>query len=196
MFLYGAGGHAKVIMDILRAEGKCIEALIDDNKDLKEVMGVKVVNGELDNISPLIISIGNNRTRKLITEKVKAEFGMAIHPSAIISDSAVIEAGTVVMQGAIVQACAHIGKHCIINTGASVDHECIIEDFVHISPHSTLCGNVHVGEGAWIGAGTTIIPGVKIGKWSVVGAGSVVTKDIPDGVLAVGNRCKVIKELL
>lgn len=100
------------------------------------------------------------------------------------------------MQGAIVQACAHIGKHCIINTGASVDHECIIEDFVHISPHSTLCGNVHVGEGAWIGAGTTIIPGVKIGKWSVVGAGSVVTKDIPDGVLAVGNRCKVIKKLL
>lgn len=196
MFLYGAGGHAKVIMDILRAEGKCIEALIDDNKELKEVMGVKVVNGELDNISPLIISIGNNRTRKLIAEKVKAEFGMAIHPSAIISDSAVIEAGTVVMQGAIVQACAHIGKHCIINTGASVDHECIIEDFVHISPHSTLCGNVHVGEGAWIGAGTTIIPGVKIGKWSVVGAGSVVTKDIPDGVLAVGNRCKVIKKLL
>ena len=196
MFLYGAGGHAKVIMDILRAEGKCIEALIDDNKDLKEVMGVKVVNGELDNISPLIISIGNNRTRKLIAEKVKAEFGMASHPSAIISDSAVIEAGTVVMQGAIVQACAHIGKHCIINTGASVDHECIIEDFVHISPHSTLCGNVHVGEGAWIGAGTTIIPGVKIGKWSVVGAGSVVTKDIPDGVLAVGNRCKVIKKLL
>ena len=58
------------------------------------------------------------------------------------------------------------------------------------------CGNVHVGEGAWIGAGTTIIPGVKIGKWSVVGAGSVVTKDIPDGVLAVGNRCKVIKKLL
>lgn len=196
MFLYGAGGHAKVIMDILRAEGKDIEALIDDNKDLKEVMGVKVVNGRLDKISPLIISIGNNKTRKLIADRVKAEFGRAMHPSAIISDSAVIEAGTVVMQGAIVQACAHIGKHCIINTGASVDHECVIEDFVHISPHATLCGNVHVGEGAWIGAGATVIPGVKIGKWSVIGAGSVVVRDIPDGVLALGNRCKVIKKLI
>lgn len=196
MFLYGAGGHAKVIMDILRAEGKDIEALIDDNKELKEVMGVKVVNGRLDKISPLIISIGNNKTRKLIADRVKAEFGRAMHPSAIISDSAVIEAGTVVMQGAIVQACAHIGKHCIINTGASVDHECVIEDFVHISPHATLCGNVHVGEGAWIGAGATVIPGVKIGKWSVIGAGSVVVRDIPDGVLALGNRCKVIKKLI
>lgn len=64
---------------------------------------------------------------------------------------------------------------------------------MHISPHSTLCGNVHVGEGSWIGAGTTVLPGVKIGKWSVIGAGSVVAKDIPVGILAVGNRCKTIK---
>ncbi|MFK1918720.1 DapH/DapD/GlmU-related protein, partial [Bacteroides fragilis] len=99
------------------------------------------------------------------------------------------------MQGSIIQVCAQVGRHCIINTGASVDHECVIEDYVHISPHSTLCGNVSVGEGSWIGAGTTIIPGVKIGKWSVIGAGSVVTKDIPDHVLAVGNRCKIIKSI-
>ena len=51
---------------------------------------------------------------------------------------------------------------------------------------------MQIGEGSWIGAGTTVIPGVKIGRWSVVGAGSVVTKDIPDGVLAVGNRCEII----
>ena len=91
--------------------------------------------------------------------------------------------------------CAQVGRHCIINTGASVDHECVIEDYVHISPHSTLCGNVSVGAGSWIGAGTTVIPGVKIGKWSVIGAGSVVTKDIPDRVLAVGNRCEIIKSI-
>ena len=64
------------------------------------------------------------------------------------------------------------------------------------SPHCTLCGNVQVGEGTWIGAGSTVIPGVKIGKWSVIGAGSVVVRDIPDGVLALGNRCEVIKKLL
>ncbi len=196
MFLYGAGGHAKVIMDILKAEGKCIEALIDDNRELKEVMGVKVLHGQTGGISPLIISIGSNRIRKLIAQKVHATFGTAVHPSAIVSESARIGEGTVVMQGAIVQTCTQIGKHCIINTGASVDHECVIGDFVHISPHCTLCGNVQVGEGTWIGAGSTVIPGVKIGKWSVIGAGSVVVKDIPDGVLALGNRCEVIKKLL
>ena len=67
---------------------------------------------------------------------------------------------------------------------------------MHLSPHSTLCGNVTVGEGAWIGAGSVILPGIKIGKWSIVGAGSVVCKDIPDGVLAVGNRCRVIKKII
>ena len=93
------------------------------------------------------------------------------------------------------QADAQIGKHCIINTGASIDHESVIADYVHISPHSTLCGNVYVGEGSWIGAGSIVIPGLRIGRWCVIGAGSVVTKDIPDGVLAVGNRCKIIKKI-
>lgn len=100
-----------------------------------------------------------------------------------------------IMQNAVVQSSSKIGKHCIINTSASIDHDCLIEDFVHISPNSALCGNVKVGEGTWIGAGSTIIPGVKIGKWSIIGAGSVVTKDIPDYSLAVGNRCRVIKSL-
>jgi sugar O-acyltransferase (sialic acid O-acetyltransferase NeuD family) len=99
------------------------------------------------------------------------------------------------MQGAIIQASSVVGKHCIINTGASVDHDCNIADFVHISPHATLCGDVTVGEGSWIAAGATIIPGVKIGKWCVIGAGSVVTKDIPDYSLAAGNRCKIIKKI-
>lgn len=195
MFLYGAGGHAKVIMDILKAEGKLVEALIDDNKELNELMGVKVLHSINQTMSPLIVSIGDNNTRRLIAEKVNATFGIAIHPSAIISDSVKIDVGTVVMQGVIIQACTQICRHCIVNTGASIDHECVIDDFVHISPRVTLCGNIHVGEGTWIGAGTVVIPGVKIGKWSIIGAGSVVDKDIPDGVLALGNRCRIIKSL-
>lgn len=195
MFLYGAGGHAKVIMDILQAEGKQVEALIDDDRELNELMGVKVLHNVNHAISPLIISIGDNRIRRLIAEKVNATFGRAIHPSAIISDSVKIGVGTVVMQGAIIQACSQIGRHCIVNTRAAIDHECVIGDFVHISPGTTLCGNIHVGEGSWIGAGTVVIPGVRIGKWSIIGAGSVVDKDIPDGVLALGNRCKIIKSL-
>lgn len=55
--------------------------------------------------------------------------------------------------------------------------------------------DVHIGENAWIGAGTVIVPGVHIGRNTVIGAGSVVTKDIPDSVVAVGNPCKVLREI-
>ena len=194
MYLYGASGHAKVIIDILKANHIEIEGLVDDNPNINELLGYPVFHGRED-ISPLIISIGDNKIRQMIAHKLNVEFGTAIHPSAMISPYAIVREGSVIMQGAVVQSCACIGKHCIVNTGVSVDHECVIGDYVHISPHSTLCGNVHVGEGCWIGAGTTVLPGVKVGKWSVIGAGSVFAKDIPDGVLAVGNRCKTIKTL-
>ncbi len=193
MYLFGASGHAKVIMDILDASNIKIDALVDDNADINELHGYKVLHG-ITNASPIIVSIGSNAIRKSIVEKLSGEFGTAIHPQSIVSPTVKIGEGTVVMHGSIVQSDASIGKHCIINTGASIDHECIIEDFVHISPGSILCGNVNVGEGAWIGAGSAIIPGVKIGKWSIIGAGSVVVKDIPDGVVAYGNPCRIIRE--
>jgi sugar O-acyltransferase (sialic acid O-acetyltransferase NeuD family) len=192
MYLYGANGHAKVIIDILRANKEPVEALFDDNPLLLSLLGYPVLSPTKVR-GPLIISIGSNKIRKRIAESLSLDFGIAIHPSSIISDYSTIDAGSVIMQGAIVQSCTSIGKHCIINTGASVDHDCTIGDYAHISPHATLCGNVTIGEGAWIGAGAVVIPGVKIGRWSVIGAGSVVTKDLPDNVLAVGNRCKIIK---
>lgn len=195
MYLYGASGHAKVIIDILLAQGIEVQSLFDDNELIKQLVGYAVEPTKQVK-SPLIISIGDNKTRKRIVDKLSgAAYGTAVHPTAIVSKFATIGEGTVVMQNAVIQSSCQIGKHCIVNTSASVDHDCVIEDFVHISPNAALCGNVLVGEGTWIGAGTTIIPGVKIGKWCVVGAGSVVTKDIPDNSLAVGNRCKIIKRI-
>ena len=194
MFLYGASGHAKVIIDILKANNLKIDALYDDNASIKELLKIPVFS--TDNIrGPLIISIGNNAIRKLLSEKINVEYAKIAHPSAIISSNASFAEGTVVMQNAVIQSDTYIGRHCIINTSASVDHDCVIGDFVHISPNATLCGGVTIGEGTWIGAGAIIIHGVRIGKWSIVGAGSVVTKDLPDQVLAVGNRCKIVKNI-
>lgn len=191
--LFGASGHAKVIKDIIEAYGDQVGCLYDDAPHCKEIHGKPVYKATDVRVEgPLIISIGSNRIRKILSEKYLLRYERAVHPKAIISPTASIGAGSVVMQGAIIQSDAKIGKHCIINTGASVDHECVIGDFVHISPHATLCGNVHVGEGTWIGAGTTIIPSIKIGNWCVIGAGSVVINDIPDNTTAVGNPCKRI----
>ena len=190
MYLYGASGHAKVIIDTLIASGVKIEELFDDDLSINELMNIPVKH-DWNRESPVIISIGNNLSRKQIAEKLQCSFGTAVHPSAVVSPSAIIGEGSVLMQSAIVQSCARIGRHCILNTGASIDHECVIEDYVHVSPQATLCGNVHVGEGAWIGAAAVVIPGVRIGKWSTIGAGSVVVSDIPDGAVAYGNPCRV-----
>lgn len=195
MYLYGASGHAKVIIDIIKSNNIKLEGLFDDNEKITQLNGYPVFQTSLiKSEMNLIISIGNNTIRKSIVEKVKINnFITLTHPSAIVSPSVKLGHGTVIMQGAIVQADASIGNHVILNTAVSIDHECKIANYVHISPNSTLCGNVEIGEGSWIGAGSVILPGVKIGKWSTIGAGSVVAKDIPDNSLAVGNRCKIIK---
>ncbi len=198
MYLFGASGHAKVIVDILEQQGEQINGIIDDNKDLKEFLGVPVIH-HIEEMSPMIICIGMNDRRKMVAKRLmesyNVEFGKAIHPTAIISEHAEIGDGTVVMPRTVVQSGTNIGRHCIINSGAVVEHDCQIADFVHISPQATLCGGITVGEGSWIGAGATIIQGVKIGRWSIIGAGSVVTKDIPDGYVAYGTPCHRVRRI-
>jgi sugar O-acyltransferase (sialic acid O-acetyltransferase NeuD family) len=192
MILYGASGHAKVILDILAAMNITVTQLLDDNEAIKELHGISVVSPH-DTTEEVIISIGYNAIRKKIVEANQYRYGVAIHPSAIVSPSAKIGEGSVVMQGAIIQADAIIGKHCIVNTGATVEHECVVSDYVHVAPNSSLCGNVKVGEGTWIGAGSTVIPGISIGEWTVIGAGSTVIRNIESNVVAVGTPCRVIR---
>lgn len=200
MYLYGASGHAKVIIDSLKASGVPVSGLFDDNPDVKTLFDYTVFgffDRERLGVEELIISVGVNNIRKKITEKLPPDihYGRAIHPSAIISEYASMDKGTVVIQGAVIQSSVKIGKHCIINTTASVDHDCVIEDFVHISPNATLCGAVSVGEGTQVGAGAVVIPGIRIGKWSLVAAGAVVMKDVPDNVLVLGNPARVVKRI-
>ena len=195
MYLFGASGHGKVIKEILNANGVKVEAFVDDNPNVNECGGRPVLH-DATGLSPMIVSIGVNRIRKMIVERLRAnnsaiEFATAIHPSAVISPSAKIGEGTVVMAGAVVNADAVIGKHCIVNTGATVDHDCVIGDYCHIAPGANVSGGTHIGEGTWIGVGACVIQCLNIGKDCMIGAGSVVVKDIPDGVTAYGNPCKV-----
>ena len=197
MYLFGASGHGKVIKDILNANGIKVEAFVDDNLNVNECGGHLVLH-DATGLSPIIVSIGVNRIRKMIVERLKENnptivYGIAIHPSAIVSPSAKIGEGTVVMAGAVINADAVIGKHCIVNTGATVDHDCVIEDYCHIAPGVHISGGTHVGEGSWIGVGSSVIQCLNIGKNCMIGAGSVVVKDIPDNVTAFGCPAKVIK---
>jgi len=197
-FLFGASGHGKVVKDIVEARGGQVEAFVDDNRSVSECGGTPVVH-DAGGLSPMIVTIGVNKIRKVVVEKILAKnpgarFATAVHPSVVVSPSAKIGEGTVVMAGAVINAGAVIGKHCIINTGASVDHECVIGDYCHIAPHATLCGQVKVGEGALMGVGSCAVPCVKVGAWSTVGAGAAVVCDVPDGVVAVGVPARIIKD--
>lgn len=192
MVLYGASGHGRVIKEIIEADGGLVKAFVDDNPAINELDGLPVLH-KVDDQESIIVSIGANAVRKKVVEKLNCRFGVAIHPSAVVSPSAKIGEGTVVMAGAIINAGTVIGKHCIINTGASVDHECVLEDYVHIAPHAALCGQVHVGEGTLMGVGSCVIPCMKIGSWCTVGAGSVVVRNVRDGATVVGNPARPIE---
>jgi sugar O-acyltransferase (sialic acid O-acetyltransferase NeuD family) len=196
MILYGASGHAKVIIEILEDASVTIDGLFDDNPEISELCGYNcsVFNQSEIGDKQMIISIGDNRIRKSVRERIgDVKFGVAADIRATLSKRAIIGEGSVFMPGATVNSCSVIGKHVIINTNASIDHDCKIGDYVHISPGCSVAGGVSIGEGTHAGTGASIIPGIKIGKWYVIGAGAVIIHDIPDYSVVVGNPGRIIK---
>jgi len=188
MLIYGAGGHAKVVLDCIRGMGKNVSLIFDDSSGVKELKGIPVVNydPDLSEREELVIAIGDNAERKQIAEKVTHRFGEAIHSSAKLSHYSFLDEGTVVMPNVIVNADAVVGKHCVLNSACVIEHDCVVEDFVHIAPNAVLGGGVKVGEGSLIGLGAMVLPFVSIGKWCIVGAGAVVTTDVPDFTVVAG----------
>lgn len=191
--IIGAGGHAKVIIDIILQRKKnlndnlLIKGILDDSfseNEEKDLFGIPII-GKVNKVLELssniyyVIAIGNNGIRKKISQNYKKlKYITLIHPRAIIGENVSIGIGTVLMAGSIINSHTKIGKHCIINTGSIIEHDNIIEDYVHISPNVTLCGGVSIGQKSWIGAGATLIQGIKIEEKCIVGAGSVVIRNI------------------
>ena len=181
IFLYGASGHGKVIMDLVEALGMSVDCFVDDDESLYEFNGVPVVR-KLD-FYPIqgVLAIGNNESRKSLALEISAAVNPhVIHPRANVSSKVEIGVGTAVLAGATINVGVSIGSHVIVNTNSSIDHDCEISDFVHVSPNAALAGNVFVGEGTHIGISASIIQGIKIGKWAIMGAGAVIIKDVPD----------------
>ena len=197
VYLYGAGGHCKVVIDALHRENKFqIKQILDDAPLDNMILGISVSkNFNEDDFSDknCIITIGNNQIRKKIANLFKANYIMTIHPNAIVSKFAKVGKGTQIMAAAVVNSDALIGEHCIINTGAIIEHDCILGDYVHISPNATLGGNVTVGELSQVGIGATIIQNITIGKNVMIGAGAVIIENIPDNAIVVGVPGKVVK---
>jgi sugar O-acyltransferase (sialic acid O-acetyltransferase NeuD family) len=198
ILILGAGGHAKVVADIVRLQGHEVAGFLDDNEELigRIVSGVTV----LDRITAyqkypfdkLIFGIGNNRIRQKIHTQIFSDIAdkqwfTAIHPRSIVADSVTINVGTVVMAGAVINADTVIQQHVIVNTGATIDHDNIVQSYAHIAPGVNLAGGVRIETGALIGIGSCVIPLRTIGAWATVGAGATVIHDVPQEQTVIGT---------
>ncbi|NQX66782.1 acetyltransferase [Paenibacillus alba] len=202
--LIGEGGHSKVIKDLIGSkQGYTVRAILDDKYEQLQLVGdvyrgpISSAHDLADQISSLkfVIGIGSNQIRKTIADRLgltSESYVTLIHDSAIVSGSASIGVGSVIMAYTIVNADVIIGDHAIINSGAIVEHDSYVGDYVHIAPKALLTGAVVAHEGAMIGAGATIIPGKRMGEWATVGAGATVIHDIPAYRTAVGTPARMI----
>lgn len=205
VLIVGAGGHAKVVADILQANGMVVHGFLDDDPGTwgQTRLGLPVLGaiGSFAAYAPdaLIAGVGSNAARQHIVQKIEgitsqspdALWCNAIHPRACVAPSAQVGHGLVVAAQAVINPDSDIGDHVVINTGATIDHDCRIGSCAHIAPGVHLAGNVVVEEGAFIGIGSVVIPGITIGCWAVIGAGSVVVRDVPARATAFGVPAKL-----
>jgi sugar O-acyltransferase (sialic acid O-acetyltransferase NeuD family) len=197
LYILGAGGHAKVIIEIAELLEYKIAGVFDQNENIKNILNYPVSQDFqiLLKQQNIFFAFGNNQSRKKNSESFRSNCFNLIHPSTVISKNIDLGCGNAIMAGVVINSSVKIGDFCIINTSASIDHDCEIGNYAHVSPKVALAGNVKVKEGAQIGIGACVKQNITIGKWAIVGAGAVVINDVPDYAVVVGNPSRIIKYL-
>jgi len=204
IYIIGAGGHGRVILDILKVAKKKVKGFIDNDKKLKgkKVKGIPII-GPISVLKSLVrknngfvIGIGNNSSRERIYKKAKqcgATIVSAIHPKAVISPDVIIGEGVVVMAGVVINTGSVIGNNVCINTSASVDHDNKIGDHAHVYPGARLTGGVKIGMLSYVGTAAAVLPYLTVGKNVVIGPGAVVKKNVSDDTVVIARAARVIK---
>jgi UDP-perosamine 4-acetyltransferase len=205
LVIVGAGGHAKVVIELFRAARPelAIVGLTDADPTRREVLGVPVIGDDgvlarlrAEGVTHAFVALGDNRARDAASRRLDMigfDIARVVSPAATVSPSVNLGRGVAVMAGAVINAEAHVSAFAIVNTGARIDHDCRIGRAAHIGPGAALCGSVTVGERTLLGVGASALPGVHIGDDVVVGGGACVTGDLADGVTAVGVPARVLE---
>ena len=158
---------------------------------------ITLLKPELESYQDCFLGVNKSHNKKKVFEAFNINinnFINIIHKTSSISKTTTLGKGCLINSLVSVAAHTKVGDFVSLNRNSSVGHHTIIENYVTIQPGANVCGFVSIGEGTLIGVGSNVIDGIKIGKNSIIGAGSVVTKDIPDNVIAYGNPCKIIRK--
>ncbi|WP_102524005.1 acetyltransferase [Vibrio tapetis] len=209
LIIIGGGGHASVLVDILRMQGRNIVAIVspDDPNRRTVFKGLTRFRNDDDvfqfsNEDVLLVNgigvLPNSDFKQKLNQYYLAhgyQFETVIAETAQVSPYATVEAGAQVFAGAIIQAGARIASHVVINSGAIIEHDCCIGEYNHIAPNATLCGQVETEKNVFIGANATVIQGIKLAQHAVVGAGAVVIRNLLAGETCYPSRVTVKKSV-
>ena len=204
--IIGAGGHGRVVLDILLCSGGHeVVGFIDSAPALhgRRTDGLPVLGGpealpdlQHDGVEGAVIAIGDNGVRTDFARRVEGlgfELVNAVHPSANLARTVTLGRNVVVAAGVLVCAHCQIGDSVILNTGCIIDHECKIGTAAHVCPGVRLAGHVTVDTGAHVGIGATVIQDLHIRTEAVVGAGAVVIHDVPPRTTVVGVPARPVE---
>lgn len=204
LVIAGASGHAKVIIDLIRAEGRYqVVGLVDLDPTPRKVAGVDVIGAEellpslrSQGIAHAFVGVGANKARLAIGRRLEGlgfTLANAVSPAAVLSPSTHLGHGVAIMAGAVVNADSRIDDLAILNTRASLDHDGHIGEGAHVAPGCALAGNVTVERLAFLGVGTAVIPGITIGEAAMVGAGACVVRNVPARAQVRGVPARIVE---
>lgn len=204
LVVVGGGGHAKVLMSVLKKCGYRVRGYTD-REDRGSILGVPYL-GKDDALSEIartcgqaIVGVGKidaSPLRLSLQKRMEAlgfAFPVICSPHAVVNEEVSLGAGTAVFDGVVISSGASIGRACIINTSSTVEHDCRIGENVHIAPGATLGGGVSIGDNCMVGAGVNVIELIKVCEGCLIGAGATVVKDISIKGTYVGSPAKLVR---
>ena len=203
----GGGGHAKVVINILRKLGRYEILGYTDLQDRGLLLGSRYLGP--DN-SLAAFAAGREKLDAVITlgqvgcgepryelwtrlRSINLSFPFIVSPNAIVNDEVSGGEGAVAMDGAVINSGATIGLGAIVNTNSTIEHDVVLGEWVHIAPGATISGGATIGNFSMIGAGATVIEGINIASGCVVGAGATVVRDLTERGVYVGTPARRIK---